>query len=255
MSHKFSTLASPLKRRPLTLSNAFALGLLVLGCTSSNHQDTTSRETRALTLNSAGSRICSALLVSSQTALTAAHCVRNEKELTLQSNSPVLNTRVAVLRKHPFLDVALLELLTPLLRALPVSTGVLKRGDSVKVLVADPSPRFVEGQVTDYGSVITVNYGGNTGPCRGDSGSPLFAVDPDGGLSAVGVLQSGAGHCRGPDRYIALSSLGNWLETGHTSEPISPEPKKPPTNQRRGLYPFVSHPLQPMASPKTAGIK
>jgi hypothetical protein len=174
--------------------------------------------------SSTGTPFCTATLISTEWALGAAHCNRDER-LVLRVNRRVVGTRRIV--PHPELDAMLIELQTAELsgEVQPISPwqlaldrdwigapatlagrGLTEAGDLGELYFAHEA--IVDVQPTE----IWVNGAGETGACSGDSGGPLLVADDSGQARVAGVLDRGSDTCLGLDVYTRADQLSAWIQ-------------------------------------------
>jgi len=183
------------------------------------------------------SALCSVVFVSARAALTARHCATSEHGSSVVAGEPLASAQVvrgspldptaraaSITRfwSHPELDVALLQLATPLSRApiplldepmgdawsnAPVELAGYGFSRSEGLGVLQFASEQIESLETDR---IVVNGDGRTGACKGDSGGPLFGSTASGELRVIGVLQGGTPSCAGTDYYTRVDRLLDW---------------------------------------------
>jgi hypothetical protein len=188
---------------------------------------------------------CSGTLVGEGLILTAKHCAggRVDFDSEIRFGDTATNAEFTspgtMLGNHKSLDLMLIEFAPP--------TGLAE--------FAEPLPPFsetvIEGrlggvvQIAGFGrtedfefgdrlfaavavdeisdDAISVNGGGFSGACLGDSGGPLLARNSQGQVNVLGILSAGSGDCRGIDEYVRIDGALDWplLEerTGAASAP------------------------------------
>jgi hypothetical protein len=84
--------------------------------------------------------------------------------------------------------------------------------------------RFAAEQVADLDTTsISVDGGGVSGACHGDSGGPLLGRAVDGFVRVYGVLSEGSLSCRGEDRYTRLDTDSQWASLVGLTEAAAAE--------------------------------
>lgn len=174
-------------------------------------------------------RPCSGTLISSTQVLSAAHCAsawpvtRIEVRFGADADHPRAVVLAHGRNAHPSLDALLIEIsdtasdlanpIAPGLDATPVrDQRVELAGYGFTDDGLERQRRFVEEDVSELTTdTITVDGGGKTGACGGDSGGPLLVSDSAGQPRLVGVLSSGSPDCRGADHYVAVHAIAAWL--------------------------------------------
>lgn len=195
--------------------------------------------------NDAREGLCTGVVVGTNTAITAKHCVvsgssgdstTQPSELTIAfgvSPDTSFETVVHRVSLHPTLDVAQLEFL-PFEQShpavpIPLSPNGLAEewlGSAVELAgfgetedLKFGSLRFVVEPIAEYTAEhVVVDGRGKTGACVGDSGGPLIARNDDGRLSVVGILDAGNSFCVGRDYYTRSDLFAEWVgpETAST---------------------------------------
>lgn len=184
--------------------------------------------------------ICSGFRVTPGWFLTAKHCVRalpdtQVEELEIRfgadAEQPVVQTRARALLRHPFLDLALVELVIeasgPILRfpaPLPVSYFLSQAaigGYGYDENGISGHRRFAVQQVLEVRpDLVRVAGDLRRGACNGDSGGPLMALGGQRPL-AIGVLTEGSASCRGVDHYVRIDIAADWISTVTGAQPLA----------------------------------
>lgn len=169
--------------------------------------------------------LCTAVVVGSDTLLTAAHCLeRDDLTIGLRSGatSRVLTPAQRQIARHESADLITIQV--PQLEApywLPLAQHDLSLLTSELVelggsgITEDETAgelRFMVSRVRaveQTAMIVESTLVG--GPCGGDSGGPLLVRGPSGGIEVAGILSEGAPSCRGPDRYERLDVVADWL--------------------------------------------
>jgi hypothetical protein len=172
---------------------------------------------------------CSGVFVARDWLLTAAHCLDIERPLVVAVvEDTVMATPATRMEAHPLLDLALLAINGEELEAVgyvpsPLDIGVggatLRIGDLVELAGFGETESggigelgFLVEAVSEFdSSSITVDGGGRSGACRGDSGGPLLQRSSKGRVAVVGILALGSDTCTGRDSYVAVSAAEDWL--------------------------------------------
>lgn len=170
-----------------------------------------------------GSGLCSGAVWESHLVLTAGHCVERTANVTVavgpERAGPVLRTPALVLATHPSIDLAVLRTAEPLGLPSPEievrspreseATIVVGYGARVEGGVRRWIPSTVSKVREDY---FLIRPMAEQGPCTGDSGGPVWAVEPSGEFTLLGILTTGSSRCLGPDKILRLDAVRKWLE-------------------------------------------
>jgi hypothetical protein len=175
---------------------------------------------------------CSAVVLSRDVVLTAAHCAANPSELRIRSARHSFESRVQAIAKSPVADLALLKLdgmVPPTAvgslsaeRPAPGSTvTIIGYGDSVAGM---PDTRGVlrevklltVSSVEAYPAPVSVLWAsgsGKNGACQGDSGGAMTQAGVIVAIISAIVSQCGGetgGVLLGPERAWIDATLATW---------------------------------------------
>jgi hypothetical protein len=188
-----------------------------------------------LGISVAGQReTCSAVLVSGDRVLTAAHCLTGVTatadvavEVVVGGGDAAAWTTVPRgWTQHPSLDLALIEIAAVpnelTVGSIPTAAGPpagLVAGADVQLagFGADEDGHVgkrhfgveLVSSVEPTGLIVTAD--GASGACGGDSGGPALMRGDDGQVVVVGVLSGGAASCYGTDSYVRVDAAAAWL--------------------------------------------
>jgi S1-C subfamily serine protease len=174
--------------------------------------------------------LCSGVIISQRSILTAKHCVDGEGKMTIHtsdfhsvpsSTGPVCSTElggspadVEEVVVNPDADLALIQLRS---RLEPRMTrGCTKTVELEQEIVVEGfglvngsigGPKLSSGRIIHLDrNEIWVAYE-KGGSCRGDSGGGLFVADG----TLVGILSQGNANCEGADRFVRLDNYRQWV--------------------------------------------
>lgn len=166
--------------------------------------------------------VCTGTLISNDWVLTAGHCAVTLPLRFNDDRSESEGRLVYRVFEHPELDVALMQVAfsdTDIAQPLP-----LKRELSAQVQCREATLagfgkredgefgglRFVNEPIVELDfETITVDGGGNSGACMGDSGGPLL-LNTAGKWEVIGVLVQGKSDCTHEDIYVRSDVIASW---------------------------------------------
>jgi hypothetical protein len=182
-----------------------------------------------------GHHDCTAILMAERWVLSARHC-SSSPGAYFRSARDIAAQRVVRRYDHPDRDLALFELqndagvgeavISP--RRESVNEDWLRRtvflaGLGVQEDESMGQLLFVQEPIAEVTEQhVTVDGGGTSGACSGDSGGPLFAVGDDGTVENIGVLSMGSSSCLGLDRYERVDTAAGWFETVRAAAAVNP---------------------------------
>jgi hypothetical protein len=125
--------------------------------------------------------------------------------------------------EHPTLDVALLGLEEVAVSVEPLSlvtthaeryvetTGALSVFGPRNAGVSKSRGVALEKIIEVSTSTLTGRVLTETGPCLGDSGSPIIVADSLGAPAVLGILQEGSPSCKRADSYVRSDVISDWV--------------------------------------------
>jgi hypothetical protein len=181
-------------------------------------------------VGSRGAQLCSGALIAPNAVLTARHCVEQRPAASASVVlGPSLQRPEGTLRVDQFIydeerDLAVVvikpEFADSRAPALPlVGSDEINVGDQATLAGFGVDEdgnvgerRFVnEPIVAVDDELLTVDGGGKSGACMGDSGGPLLLRAASGELRVAGVLSVGSASCNELDVYQRIAPVADWL--------------------------------------------
>jgi hypothetical protein len=181
---------------------------------------------------------CTAVVVDTQHALTAAHCthglsvLRTAVRIEGSVPSSSFETGATVVSREDRLDLLLLRIDTavdasailPVAERAPDVGGLVElAGVGIDEQGKVGERRFVVEEIVEVTDGFFVVDGfGASGACGGDSGGPLIVRDLDGSPAVAGILSRGSASCVSRDKYTRLHLSREWLRPLLPPRPRSP---------------------------------